>query len=204
MRCLRTLSNVVLAVSALMLAGCATQGPQAPEQPVLQVLPPAFPPQDIVGRWGLAAFHKAEDQARTEEAARNQCRQPYIITLGPTGGVMMHLADQAQAEELRLKGASGGKTFIGPDGEVGGVSDREVMSFNGRVLVLRWMDPEVQGRYGTMVYVRCGPEGEKRLPPKPKRKAKPKLKPKPKPAAAPLAPGPAQSRPSAPAAAPKQ
>jgi hypothetical protein len=203
MRCLRTFSILLLAVSALMLAGCATQGPPAPEQPVpQQVLPPAFPPQDIVGRWGLAAFHKADDQERTEAAASNQCRQPYIITLGPTGGVMMHIADQPQAEELRLKGAPGGKTFIGPDGEVGGVQDREVISFNGRVLVLRWVDPEVQGRYGTMVYVRCGPEGEKRPPPKPKPKAKPK--PKPKPAAAPLAPGPASMRPPAPEPQPRQ
>ncbi len=26
-------------------------------------------------------------------------------------------------------------------------------------MVLRWMDPEVAGRYGTGVYVRCAPEG---------------------------------------------
>ena len=191
MRHRNPLSMLVLAVSALALAGCATQGPQAPEQqtPVPQFLPPAFPPQDIVGRWGLAAYHIADDRERTEAAARNQCKQPYIITLGPTGGVMMHLADQARAEELRLKGAPGGKTFIGPsDGEAGGAQDREVVSFDGRVLQLRWLDPEVQGRYGTMVYVRCGPDGEKRAPQKPKPKAKPK--PKPKPASAPLAPGP--------------
>ena len=88
----------------------------------------------------------------------------------------------------------------GHNSDVIRVSDREVMSFNGRVLVLRWLDPEVQGRYGTMVYVRCGPEGEKRPPPKPKAKPKPK----PKPAAAPLAPAPAQTRPSAPEPQPKQ
>src|SRR5689334_4850587 len=55
-----------LALLALGLSGCAT-GPQ-PEQPaaapeVLPTLPPAFPPQDIVGRWGLAAYHKEEDRA---------------------------------------------------------------------------------------------------------------------------------------------
>jgi hypothetical protein len=43
-------------------------------------------------------------------------------------------------------------------------------------MVLRWMDPEIQGRYGTMVYVRCGPEGAKRPG---KAKAKPKAAPKP-------------------------
>ena len=75
-------------------------------------------------------------------------------------------------QELRLKGAPGGKTYIGPEGEPGGAQDREVISFDGRILILRWMDSEVQGRYGTMVYVRCGPEGA--------RSAKPKSKPKPK------------------------
>ena len=38
-----------------------------------------------VGRWGLAAYHKDEDRGRTEAAAANQCKQPYVITLGPTG-----------------------------------------------------------------------------------------------------------------------
>jgi hypothetical protein len=179
---------------ALALGACSTGGPQMPsifgpsqEQPppqpaVVPLLPPAFPPQDIVGRWGLAAYHKEEDRARIEVAAANQCKQPYVITLGPTGGVMMHLADQATPTELRLKGAPGGKTYIGPEGEPGGIQDRLVISFDGRILILRWMDPEVQGRYGTMVYVRCGPEGAKH-PAKPRAKPKPKAKPKAEPKA---------------------
>jgi hypothetical protein len=179
---------LVLALLALGLAGCATYNPfgssstpTAPQAAPGPALPPAFPPQDIVGRWGLAAYHKDEDRGRIEVAAANQCKQPYDITLGPSGGVMMHLADQAKPEELRLKGAPGGKTYIGPGGEAGGVQDREVITFDGRVLILRWVDPEVQGRYGSMVYVRCPPEG-----------AKPKARPKAKPASAPkTAPRPA-------------
>ena len=175
---------LVLILLALGVAGCATGGPQPPpvqEAAPVPLLPPAFPPQDIVGRWGLAAYHKDEDRPRIEVAAANQCKQPYIITLGPTGGVMMHLADQATPTELRLKGAPGGKTYIGPEGDPpASAQDREVVSFDGRVLILRWMDSEVQGRYGTMVYVRCGPEGAKRP-------AKPKAKPKPKPKAEPKA-----------------
>ena len=178
---------LLLVLLAVGLSGCATSNPfssspEAPPPPPAPApnLPPSFPPQDIVGRWGLAAYHKEEDRPRTEAAAANQCKQPYIITLGQSGGVMMHLADQAKPEELRLKGAPGNKTFIGPEGEAGGSQDREVMHFDGRVLILRWMDSEVQGRYGTMVYVRCGPEGEKR-PAKPKAKtaAKPKAAPRP-------------------------
>ena len=41
---------------------------------------------------------------------------------------------------------------------IGGANDdREVVSFDGRVMVLRYVDPEVAGRYGTGVYVRCAP-----------------------------------------------
>jgi hypothetical protein len=183
---------LVLGMLAMGLAGCSTtnpfsSGPTPPPPPtpeVVPTLPPAFPPQDLVGRYGLAAYHKPEDRARTEAAAANQCKQPYIITLGPTGGVMMHLADQATPTELRLKGAPGNKTYIGPEGDPpGSQQDREIEHFDGRVLVMRWMDPEVQGRYGTMVYVRCGPEGGKRpkakAKPKPRAAAKPLVAPKP-------------------------
>jgi hypothetical protein len=169
---------MALGLFALGLAGCSTGGPSL-DQPAAPsmgpALPPAFPPQDIVGRWGLAAYHKEEDRARTEAAARGQCKQPYVITLGPSGGVMMHLADQSTPTELRLRGGPGGKTYIGPaDGEVGGAQDREVVLFDGKILILRWMDPEIQGRYGTMVYVRCGSEGAPRTAAKPRPKTAPK------------------------------
>lgn len=186
MRHIRLLPTIGATVAAIALASCATTTPEAPDAaaPVVQALPPAFPPQDIVGRWGLAAYHVADDRERTEAAAAAQCKQPYVITAGPSGGVMMHLADQPRPEELRLKGAPGGKTYIGPaDTEPGGQQDREVVSFTGRVMTLRWIDPEVQGRYGTMVYVRCGAEGAKPT-------ARRTSKPKPKPAAAPAQPAP--------------
>lgn len=171
---------------AFGLSGCASfNNPfsSSPEQPpppppVVPTLPPAFPPQDIVGRWGFATYHKDEDRARTEAAAANQCKQPYIITLGQSGGVMMHLADQPTPAELRLKGAPGNKTFIGPEGDPPGSQlDREVITFDGRVLIMRWIDMEVQGRYGIMVYVRCPAEGAK--PARTRAKPKPKVAPKP-------------------------
>jgi hypothetical protein len=184
---------LILTTLALGLAGCATTpAPEAPPAPT-PTLPPGFPPQDIVGRWGLAAYHKDEDRERIEVAAAGQCKQPYVITLGSTGGVMMHLADQARPEELRLKGAPNRKTYIGPEGEPGGSQDREVLSFDGRMLILRWMDPEVQGRYGTMVYVRCPPEGAK--PAKPKAKPKPTPKPNTQPNTQPKTSAPPQPKP---------
>ena len=80
-----------------------------------------------------------------------------MIGAGPTGGVMMYPADSNKLEELRVKGAPGGKTFIGPGPEPGVMGDREVTSFDGRVMTMRFIDPEVSGRYGTGIYVRCGP-----------------------------------------------
>jgi hypothetical protein len=82
-----------------------------------------------------------------------------VINRGPSGGVMMYLADSAELQELQLKGSSNGKNYVGPPGDAGGPQDREIVSFDGRTMVLRWMDPEVAGRYGTGVYVRCAAEG---------------------------------------------
>lgn len=142
-----------------VLAGCASQGPVSPTAAPTMApeIPPKIRAEEITGRWGLAAYHKPEDRARTEAAARNQCKQPYVIAMGPTGGVMMHLADSAKVEELRMKGAPGDKTFIGPPGETPSMQDREIISFDGRVMITRFVDPEVNGRYGTSVYVRCAP-----------------------------------------------
>lgn len=152
----RSVSGVV---AALAVAACAGQGTSPTTMsPVATEIPPAIKPQEITGRWGLAAFHNPQDLKRTEAAARNGCKQPYNIGMGPTGGVIMHMPDKAQPEELRLKGAPGNKTYIGPPGEpAGGMQDREITSFDGRTMTVRFLDPEVSGRYGTQVYVRCAP-----------------------------------------------
>lgn len=153
-------AGVLVLLAGLVVAGCASQGPVEP--PVAAAppeVPPAIKPQEITGRWGLAAFHNPSDLKRTENAARNGCKQPYNIGMGPTGGVIMHMPDKAQPEELRMKGAPGNKTFIGPAGEpAGGLQDREITSFDGRVMTVRFMDPEVVSRYGTQIYVRCAPQ----------------------------------------------
>jgi hypothetical protein len=158
LRCTFVLPATVLAL--MLLAGCATT-PQAPEPAPAAItplpLPPAFQPRELVGRWGFASYHRAEDLARTEAAARRSCGKPYVINSGPSGGVMMHLADDREPSELTVKGGPGGKTYIGPGPEPAAQQDREVVSFDGRVLVLRWMDPEIAGRYGVGVYVRCAP-----------------------------------------------
>ena len=125
--------------------------PPAPE------LPATIRSEELVGRYGLASYQNASDRTRTENAARGQCKQPYVIGQGQSGGVIMHLADEATPQELRLKGSPGGKNYIGPPGPAGGDRDREIVSFDGRVLVTRFVEKDAGTRYGNMVYVRCAP-----------------------------------------------
>lgn len=171
-RNLRTLAG--LAVAALFLSACTTNpfsslssGPSSPDAPPPPmaaappepVVPASIRPEEIVGRWGYGSYHNEADRSRTEAAARGQCGQAVVINRGPNGGVMMYLADSPQLQELMLKGSPSGKNYIGPPGPAGGMQDREVVSFDGRTLILRWVNPEVQGRYGTGVFARCAPEG---------------------------------------------
>ncbi|MEA2942825.1 MAG: hypothetical protein QOD09_3354 [Bradyrhizobium sp.] len=150
---------------AVFLGACGSMslpsfssGPSAPPEPaVAPDMPATIRADEIAGRWGLASYQNPNDRARTEKAAQGQCKQPYVITVGPTGGVVMHLADQATPQELRLKGSPSGKNYIGPPGPVPGEQDREIVSFDGRILVTRFVDKDAAVRYGNMVYVRCAP-----------------------------------------------
>jgi hypothetical protein len=162
----RSTSQVtVLALVAAILAlpGCTSMpsfpsfggSSEPPPPPAAPETPSRYNPEELVGRWGFTSYHREQDRARTEAAARGQCRSPYVITRGPNGGVMMHLADQRQPSELRLKGSPSGKNYIGPPGEAGVAEDREIVSFDGRVLITRFVDPDAGNRYGNMIYVRC-------------------------------------------------
>lgn len=176
---LRIASTVVIA--GLALAGCTGSmpslslpswagGDSAPPPPPQASGPmprPSLAAEDIVGRWGIASFHKPEDQARTEAAARGQCSQPYVINRSSTGVAMLG-HDSPEVQDMMIKASADGRTYIGPGPDAGSADDREVASFDGRSLVLRWVDPEVAGRYGTMVLVRCAPPGT----PKTAKKAK--------------------------------
>jgi hypothetical protein len=152
---------IAAALSTLALAACSTR-PSTDVDASMAALPlPEIPAKvrasEIVGRWGYAAYHKPEDRTRVEANARGQCKQPFVIGQGQNGGVMMYLADSSELQELRLKGSQGGRDYIGPAGLTPGPQDREIVSFDGRVMLLRFVDPEIDGRYGTGVFVRCAP-----------------------------------------------
>ena len=162
----RTVANLAIASAlTIFLGGCETTSfnfgsssqTVAPEPGVAPEMPATIRSDEIVGRWGLASFQNPNDRARTEKMARDQCKQPYVISAGTSGGVVMHLADQATPQELRLKGSPGGKNYIGPAGPTPGEQDREIVSFDGRVMITRFIDKDAAVRYGNMVYVRRAP-----------------------------------------------
>ena len=135
---------------SVFIAGCATTPP-----PVVTAAP-SIAPDQLVGKWGLASYHKDEDRARTIKEARAQCNKPYVINKGPNGGVMMYLADQASLSELVLKAGKDGATYLGPPGDPGGADDRIVTDVDPNSFTTVWVDPDNASRYGTMVYERCG------------------------------------------------
>jgi hypothetical protein len=139
---------------AAALGGCMSTG-SAPEPAPVSSSRPSITPDMLVGKWGLGSYRKDADKARTAAQARESCGKPYVISRGPSGGVMMYQPDQTQPQELVVKGADG-KTFIGPaDQPPGGQLDRQVVSFDNGVMVTQYIDPDVVSRYGTMVFVRC-------------------------------------------------
>lgn len=150
----------VIGMAALALAGCATSNTPAPTaQPAGPANAPPAPGisnEDLVGRWGFASYHNEQDRGRTLAQARSQCGNPYVINRGANGGVMMHLPDQSAPQELRTKAGPGGGRFLGPEGPAGENLDREFVNFDGSTMSLKWVDPEVAGRYGIAIYVRCG------------------------------------------------
>ena len=141
----------------LLLAGCGGgEGLSSSGSSVASAPAPAGITRDVlVGRWGIASYHTDKDRKRTEAEARAGCKQPYTITQGPGDGVMMHVADDPKPYELRLK-AGGGKTYVGFEAPAGDPQDREILSHSRSMLVMRFVDPDAQRRYGTFIYSRCG------------------------------------------------
>ena len=147
----------IVTVAAASLSGCGgidALGP-APAPQVAASSPSTLSVDKIVGSWGLASYHQEKDKSRTQAQARAQCKLPYVIAKGPTDGVMMHVADDTAIHELTFKGGPGGKTYLGFAGPPGDDQDREVLSLSDTMFVVRYVNPETDARYGTLVYIRC-------------------------------------------------
>ena len=142
-----------IAIVLLTAAGCATAPGEASRSSVSA--PAAFARERLVGRWGIASYHAGKDKPRTEREAKAQCSLPYTIAMGPTDGVMMHVADDPKLYELKLKGDTSGRTYLGFEAPPGDPQDREVLSSTDSLMIMRFVDPNAHRRYGTFVYVRC-------------------------------------------------
>lgn len=153
---MRFLSAAMGASALAVLSGCASDE-RVGGMPSMSAssLPPKITLDQLVGKWGVGAYHRDTERARTIPQARQACSNPYVITKGPNGGVMMHVADSADLFELKLKVGPDGRTFVGPDGPPGDLWDREILSYEGDIVTTRFSDPEVVQRYGTMIFVRC-------------------------------------------------
>jgi hypothetical protein len=141
---------LVVLLSAF-IAGCGENPAPTPA-----IVAASVSPDQLVGKWGFAAYHKDEDRTRTIKEAAAQCNRPYVIDKGPTGGVMMNMADQKELSELVLKAGPTGQTYLGPAGAAGGPDDRIVTNVDANSFTTVWVDPDNASRYGTSVYVRCG------------------------------------------------
>src|SRR5258708_4601893 len=93
----RTVANLGIALALTLLLGACSSfslpslssstPSAAPEPGVAPEMPATIRSDEIVGRWGLASYQNPADRARTEAAARGQCKQPYVIGAGTSGGV---------------------------------------------------------------------------------------------------------------------
>jgi hypothetical protein len=148
-----------LGAGAFGLSGCISTSIgalTAPAAPAPEAAAPApFPVERLVGSWGVASYRDEKDRPRTEAQARVQCKLPYVIKRGPTDGVVMHVADDATPHELALKQGDDGKVYLGFAGPPGDAQDRVILSATNREFITRYVDPDTNTRYGTMVYVRC-------------------------------------------------
>lgn len=148
-------SVVVAGLVSLLLAGCGGGMMFGSSPPSGAPAPAGITREALVGNWGMASFHDDKDRDRTRAEARSQCRQPYVIALGPRNGVMMHVADDAAVYELRLKAGADGRTYVGFEAPAGHPQDREILSITDSELVMRFVDPDAHRRYGTFIFVRC-------------------------------------------------
>src|ERR1700750_2989717 len=134
----RTIANLAMIAALTVTLGACGGGMSlpsfgssspapAPKPGAGPEMPPTVRADELVGKWGLASYQNPADRARTEKQALAQCKQPYVIGAGQYGGVVMHLADKREPQELRIKGSQSGKNYIGPPGPPPGEQDREII-----------------------------------------------------------------------------
>lgn len=110
---------------------------------------------DLAGRWGVASYWTPADKAKAPGWARQSCGQPYVIQKNASGNLTMFVAD-GERREVVLKGKKltpvDKKLPEGPARR----HVRTITAFAPGSFELTWEDKGFAGRYGTVVYVKCG------------------------------------------------
>jgi len=81
------------------VAGCGEN-----PSPTPAIVAPAISPDQLVGKWGFAAYHKDEDRARTIKEAAAQCNRPYVIAKGAIDALHARGLPAFKADAARLMG----------------------------------------------------------------------------------------------------
>jgi hypothetical protein len=127
----------VVVLSAAMTANCFAQSSPKTEE--------------LIGRWGVAAYWNDADAAKVTTQAKSFCNQPYIISKGANGGAMMFEPFDGKPKEIRIQFGQ----IVAADGS-GSRTTKAITSWNGSTLVFNYVDEEAKRKYGNMVFTRCG------------------------------------------------
>jgi hypothetical protein len=106
--------------------------------------------EELVGRWGVAAYWNDADATKVTAQAKSFCNQPYIISKGANGGAMMFEPFDGKPKEIRIQSGQ----IVAADGS-GSRTTKTITSWNGSTLVFNYVDEEAKRKYGNMVFVRC-------------------------------------------------
>jgi hypothetical protein len=106
--------------------------------------------EDLIGRWGVAAYWNDADAAKTTVQAKSFCSQPYVISKGANGAARMFEAFEGRPQDVQIQGGQ----IVAVNGSPR--ATKAIQSWNGSTLVFNYTDDEAKRKYGNMVFVRCG------------------------------------------------
>jgi len=155
----RTLKPFGLVLLFLALASCTSTSLTPNPQAQAKATPPPAPVQidmaALPGNYGLASYQRDEDRQRTLAQAKIACRNPFVITAGNNGGVVMHSAGQSGPTEVFLKTDGRGTSYLGPKGPAGAPKDQRIISYENGNLITQSLEPRLRSVYGNIVLVPC-------------------------------------------------
>jgi hypothetical protein len=128
--------------AVLMIAGFAAMTGAASAQ--------SLKTEDLLGRWGVAAYWNESDAARVTTQARSFCSQPYVISRGANGAARMFEAFEGRPQDVLVQGSQ----IVAANGSTR--TSKAVQRWDGTTLVFNYIDEEARRKYGNMVFVRCG------------------------------------------------